>query len=205
MKNTAVARLRISTLFAMPGVALIFINFIDWYLLSHYLFAVLLAKLLLWLCFLVSSAWSLVYFIRKIANDKLSWVPLMVNTALLVVLFSIPFGNIMRTVDFKSNLQSRKKVISLVRSGRLDSREGIVVLPSQYKHLSVSAKIYVERPRGSSINIWFITYKGFMAGNSGFLYISNDQPPSVNFQGIYDGTFEEFEKLRPNWYWVSDY
>ncbi|MFB5197598.1 hypothetical protein ACE198_22265 [Neobacillus sp. KR4-4] len=134
------------------------------------------------------------------------WKPIVIQFITILLLFFIPFNQIVLDIDFKLNKSEREQVAEKVESGELkpnvSNNSWLIQLPKKFKHLSNGGGEIVVEKSGDGFNILFFTYRGILDNFSGFVYTPNDQKPSKK---AFDGDFKEIDKMGMNWYFVSSY
>jgi len=166
-------------------------------------------ELALGCAFLVVLLWSLVQFVSqaKRLGAKRAGIPLLVNTAVLLVALFVPFGKMTTALNFRWNYKKRMEVVSEVLDGKLGNansnsggRGNLIHLPASYRGLSAGGDDILVYQRDGQTLIFFFDFRGILDNFSGFVYSTgNTKPHSDDF----GGQFFEIEELRPGWYWAS--
>jgi len=135
-----------------------------------------------------------------------NWKPIIIQIATIILVFIIPFNQIMLNIDFKINKSNREQVVKMVESGELKPNVAhnseLIHLPSKYKHLSSGGGDIVIEKSNNGYDVLFFTYRGIMDNFSGFVYTVNDQEP---FAKSFNGDFKEIDKMGKNWFFVGSY
>lgn len=135
---------------------------------------------------------------------KKDWKPFGVQTFTILLLFLIPFNQIIIDIDFKANKSERNEVISKIKDGtfkpNVSYNSSLIHLPDEYEHLSKGGGDIVIEKQSESYSVLFFTFRGVLDGFSGFVYSPNDKKPQL---GLFDGDFKEIVKIDENWYFVS--
>lgn len=135
-----------------------------------------------------------------------NWKPIVIQIATIILVFIIPFNQIMSDFDFKINKSKREQVVKMVESGELKPNVSynseLIHLPSKYKHLSSGGGDIVIEKSNNGYDILFFTYRGMMDNFSGFAYTVNDQKP---FTKAFNGDFKEIDKMDKNWFFVGSH
>lgn len=162
--------------------------------------------------FLMPFVWLLVFgfflgvFIVSIIwlFKKKDWKPFGVQTFTILLLFLIPFNQIIIDIDFKENKSERNEVISKIKDGtfkpNVSYNSSLIHLPDEYEHLSKGGGDIVIEKQSESYSVLFFTFRGVLDGFSGFVYSPNDKKPQL---GLFGGDFKEIVKIDENWYFVS--
>ncbi len=130
-----------------------------------------------------------------------NWQPIAIQAMTIILLFNIPFTQIVLDLDFKMNKSVREKIVQMVENGTLKPDESsLIQLPDKYRYLSSGGGEIVVEKSGGSLSILFFTFRGVLDGFSGFIYSAGGQKPSKK---AFDGDFKEIDKLDKNWYFVS--
>ncbi|WP_284037360.1 hypothetical protein [Neobacillus sp. 114] len=135
-----------------------------------------------------------------------TWKPIVIQVITILLLFFVPFNQIILDIDFKLNKSERNQVVKMVENGELrpniSHNSSHLQLPKKYEHLSIGGGEIVVEKSGDGYNILFFTYRGILDNFSGFVYTPNDQKPSKN---AFDGDFKAIDKMEKNWYFVGSY
>jgi hypothetical protein len=190
----------------VSSVLLILINTFRWDLIEILtVFLEPFLELFIILMFLVSMISSVVYFIRHMRKERFrSIIPFTISIITILIVWFVPFTNIILTWDFNMNLKDREKVVSMINSGELVSNvshnKSLIALPKEYAHLSKGGgEVIVER-EGDRLKVLFFTFRGVLDGFSGFVYISDD---SGLQEGGFSTDFLQIEKKKEHWYWAA--
>lgn len=141
--------------------------------------------------------------ITLIKNKK--WKPFVIQVITIILLFLIPFNQIILDMDFKLKKSERVKVVKMVEKGELKPEpesSWMIHLPKKYENLSSGGGEIVVEKSGNGYNILFFTYRGILDNFSGYVFTVKDRKPSKNAFG---GDFKEIERMDKNWYFVSSY
>lgn len=134
------------------------------------------------------------------------WKPIVIQVITFLLLFFIPFNQIVLDIDFKLNKSKREQVAKMIQSGELKPNvsydASLIDLPKKYEHLSSGGGEIVVEKSGDGYNILFYTYRGILDNFSGFVYTPNGQKPSKK---AFNGDFKEIDKMDKNWYFVVSY
>ncbi|TDK61775.1 hypothetical protein E2K98_12865 [Bacillus salipaludis] len=132
------------------------------------------------------------------------WKPILIQLITIILLFFIPFNQIVLDINFKWNKSEREQVAKMVENKTLKPNvsynSSLIHLPKKYEHLSSSGGEIVVEKSGDSYQILFFTYRGILDNFSGFVYTPNGQKPSKK---AFDGDMKEIDKMDKNWYFVS--
>ena len=122
----------------------------------------------------------------------------------ILLLFLIPFNQIIIDKDFKENKSDRNEVIYKIKDGtfkpNVSYNSSLIHLPDEYEHLSKGGGDIVIEKQGESYSVLFFTFRGVLDGFSGFVYSPNDKKPQLDSFG---GDFKEIVKIDEYWYFVS--
>ena len=134
------------------------------------------------------------------------WKPIVIQVITILLLFFIPFNQIILEIDFKMNKSERERVVKMVENGKLkaniSNNSSLIQLPKKYQHLSSGGGEIVVEKSGDGYTILFFTYRGILDNFSGFVYTPDNQKPSKK---TFDGDFKEIEKMAKNWYFAGSY
>jgi hypothetical protein len=134
------------------------------------------------------------------------WKPIVIQVTTTLLLFLIPFNQIVLKTDFKWNKSEREQVAKMVENGdfkpNVSYNSSLIHLPKKYEHLSSGGGDIVVEKSADGYNILFFTYRGILDNFSGFVYSPNDQKPSKK---ALDGDFKEINKMDKDWYFVGSY
>jgi hypothetical protein len=134
------------------------------------------------------------------------WKPIVIQVITILLLFFIPFNQIVLDIDFKLNKSKREEVVKMVEKGEIKPNvsynSSLIHLPEKYQHLSSGGGEIVMKKSGDGYNILFFTYRGIMDNFSGFVYTPNDQKPSKK---AFDSDSKDIEKMDKNWYFLGSY
>lgn len=184
----------------ITGIVAIFLPVISWYiglvsLMSAY---VVLAVFIFWFIVFISS---FVYLLRHLYLGFKASISIFINIAIALLLIFNPLYSVMRTHDFSANLSARKKVISLIKTGKLkaSAEDGMVALPSKYRYLSrhLGGKVFVNNANG------MVAFYTSLGADDGIAYLPNDRPSSA-FDEIGQQHYI-FVKITDQWYWFAHY
>ncbi|MGD7043197.1 hypothetical protein [Jeotgalibacillus proteolyticus] len=149
--------------------------------------------------FLVVLIMALIDLIRR-----RNWKATGVQAAAIVLLFIVPFNQIVLEMDFNMNNSERLEVVAQVQDGSFQPNvvhnSSLIRLPEEYSSLSNGGgEIKVEKDR-DDYSVLFFTFRGILDGFSGFVY-SNEKPETDAF----GGDIKEIEKMDEDWYFVTSY
>lgn len=118
------------------GLLIIFLRFFQWNLIEIFTpFLMPILWLLVYGFFFVIFIVSIIWLFKK--KD---WKPFVVQTFTILLLFIIPFNQIVIDIDFKTNKSERNEVIYKIQDGtfkpNVSYNSSLINLPDQYKHLS---------------------------------------------------------------------
>ncbi|MFP7486487.1 hypothetical protein SFC65_20175 [Priestia filamentosa] len=134
------------------------------------------------------------------------WKPIVVQAITALLLFFVPFNQIILNMDFKWNHSKREQVVKMVEDGTLkpnvSHNSSLIHLPKEYQSLSSGGGDIAIEHSGDGYNILFFTFRGILGGFSGFVYSTDGQPPS---DGWFGGDIKEVHKMDNHWYIVGPY
>jgi hypothetical protein len=178
----------------------IFIQFFQWKLIEIF------TPFLMPFVWLIVNGFFLVVFIVSVINlfKKKEWKPVGIQAITILLLFLIPFNEIVLNIDFKTNKSERFEIVSKIQAGtfmpNVSHNPSLIHLPNEYEHLSIGGGDIVIEKQGEEYSVLFFTYRGVLDSFSGFVYSPNDKtPPSHSF----GGDFKQIEKITKNWYFVA--
>ena len=158
--------------------------------------------------FLASLIWSTLHLLKaKRKAIRTALLPLLVNiTTFLIVLF-VPFTKLTIEIDFHTHYNARSDVVRNVLAGNYENqikfkggRGDLIALPAKLSYLSSGGGDILRCQHPNGTLIFFFSYRGILSSFSGFVYSSDDTPPSDEDFG---GNFVEIERLRKNWFWAA--
>lgn len=160
------------------------------------------------LLFLSSLLWSLVHFLKFLRRRPGSAVvPLGINVATALVVVFVPFTLLTTNIDFRLYYSARMSVVRDVLAGKYDNqvenagaRGDLIALSGMRSYLSSGGGEIVRLRSPKRTLILFFDFRGVLDSFSGFVYSSDDQPPSKE---DFLGNFVEIDRLRKNWFWVA--
>jgi len=152
--------------------------------------------------FLISFTWSLIYMFLSLKHDKHiipSVLPLFINvlTALLVIF--IPFNQIYYYFLFSKDLSDYEQVIEMIDIGEFYEMGQYWDLPDEWAYLSYSEEIVVKQHE-KGFCVMFYIYRNVMLNSSGFAYCSNGLTPGQYDVGLGTGRSLGWEE---GWYYVK--
>lgn len=162
--------------------------------------------------FLMPFVWLIVYvffFVVFIVSviilfKKKEWKPFMIQMTTILLLYLIPFNQIVLNIDFKTNQLERFEVVSKIQDGtfkpNVSHNSSLIHLPNEYEHLSNGGGDIVIEKQGEEYSVLFFTFRGVLGSFSGFVYSPNDKNPQPHSFG---GDFKQIEKIAKNWYFVA--
>lgn len=190
----------------------ILVHAFEWTLLAHLGFfaAPLVLNAAKWLL-VATVVWSVLYAMRRINTLRLALLLPAANLAVLLGVPHLPWTPLWLERNFISKFSGRMQVVELVESGvisggrrLLDEGEKeyeLIELPENQRHLSVGGQIMVERS-DSATAVFFFTFQGLMNNFSGYVYRSNDRPPS---RSAFGGYYHELERKQERWFWAASW
>ncbi|MDG5471443.1 hypothetical protein P6709_06765 [Jeotgalibacillus sp. ET6] len=149
--------------------------------------------------FLVVLIMALIDLIRR-----RNWKAIGVQAAAIVLLFIVPFNQIVLDMDFNMNKSERLEVVAQVEDGSLQSNvvhnSSLIRLPKEYSSLSNGGGEIVVEKHENDYSVLFFTFRGILDGFSGFVY-SNEKPGNNAF----GGDIKVIEKMDEDWYFITSY
>ena len=142
-----------------------------------------------------------------IRSQKMKILKLRAFIPLLIIVLSIMFNSLVSCtkanldLNFKLNINSRNKVVELIKTDELkpkETNENLIALPSKYKRLSKGGgEVMIDSFNDHNAYIFF-TYRGIIDNYSGFVYDSDEAA-----QEELSGEYFEVEKLCDSWYYCA--
>ncbi len=150
------------------------------------------------ICFFVSVK----NIISKNYLDIISIIILFI-TILLVIFF--PFFKMKVKFELELYKNERLQVIDMVKDGQFKPDDsGNVVLPNQYKKISVSGEIHVYQNDTNHQMIGFWVFRGMLSGSEELIYSTGNEEFIQQHETGHP--IISIEKLQDNWYYViTDY
>jgi hypothetical protein len=160
---------------------------------------------IVWLIFVVVTAWSLLHFTRH-AKIRRSWIPAITCAVTLGVVTLVPFTSLWLRVNFASRKAERERIVHEVSEGTLTPNRvypngvGMISLPDQTSNISAGGNEIETAKRDGKTYVFFYTYRGILSNYAGFLYVptggdpsafENEDPPPMS------------EKYDEHWFFVS--
>lgn len=184
----------------LSGLLIIILQFFQWNLIEIFTpFLMPFVWFLIYGLFLVVFIVSIIWLFKK--KD---WKPFVVLIITILLLFLIPFNQIIIDKDFKENKSDRNEVINKIMDGtfkpNVSYNSSLIHLPDEYEHLSKGGGDIVIEKQSESYSVLFFTFRGVLDGFSGFVYSPNDKKPQLDSFG---GDFKEIVKIDEYWYFVS--
>lgn len=133
-----------------------------------------------------------------------SLLPIIINGSTLLILLYVPFTSIYLNLEFLIKKAGYEQVVKMIENNQLQSSNetGLVTLPSNYKYLSRGGgEIIVDNSDGVT-SVLFYTYRGILDNASGYMYRSNDIPPTPYFMAE---DWKQIERKEPNWFFCAAY
>lgn len=130
--------------------------------------------------------------------------PFVLQCIALLLLFLIPFNQIVIDLNFKMYKTNRIEVVEKIQDGTLQPNvsynASLIRLPKEYDHLSSGGGEIIVEKHGETYSVLFFTYRGVLDNFSGFVYSPDDVEPNLDTFG---GDFKEIEKIDEHWYFVA--
>jgi hypothetical protein len=176
--------------------------FLEWKLIDFFTeFLIFPVLLIVFGFFIVITVKSLIALIKN-----KNWKPIIIQIITILLLFFIPFNQIILDTDFKINKSEREEVVKMIKNGELKPNVSynlsIIKLPKRYQHLSNGGGEIIVEKSGDNYNILFFTYRGVLDNFSGFVYTSSDHKPAKT---VFGSDAKEIEKINKNWYFLGSY
>jgi hypothetical protein len=124
--------------------------------------------------------------------------PLLVNLITLLLILFVPLTEIWLDLEFRLNWSGYNEVVQMVIEGTLEPDDiGLVRLPAEYRHLSKGGGDIIVDSSDGTLSVFFFTFRGILDNYSGFMYRSNDTPPTGEYT---IGDWRQVIRKRPHWY-----
>lgn len=157
-------------------------------------------QLLLWAVLGLLMLVSIIYFVaRRRKNPRQARLPLLINAVVILILWFVPFTDIWLDLEFRMNKAAYQQVVRMVESGELPSATYTMQLPSAYSSISRGGDTIVDRSDGVT-SIFFFTCRGVLDNFSGYMYRSNDTPPS---EWLMLGDWVQIKRKQPYWFFCA--
>ncbi|HWX93745.1 MAG TPA: hypothetical protein VNY29_14025 [Terriglobales bacterium] len=158
--------------------------------------------------FIVALIWSLVHLIKAWKSGLVvSMLPSLVCLGTAAIAVFVPFTALTTDLDFRFHYAARTAVVNDVLAGTYENRtEGgggrgdLIALPAHLSYLSSGGGEIVRFHHQDRTLILFFSFRGVLDSFSGFVYSSDDIPPT---SGDFGGQFAEVSRLRKNWFWAA--
>lgn len=112
-----------------------------------------------------------------------------------------PFKTAKRQVDQELIAREREKVVEMIVSGEIPSKDPLVTLPLKYTYLSSDGTVYVYQNDENGVEVSFWEFRGMLSGSDEIIYASGGE------QMIWDNESEHpIRIVRPlggNWFYVA--
>jgi hypothetical protein len=159
----------------------------------------------------VTFLWALIYGL--LGFKKKGWRSFKgFATSLLVplILYFVPISRPALDAEFWLFLIPREKVVEQIKAGKIKTDRPFIPLSNPERYLLPNSERYLSGdPRGvdfeqegKQLRILFEVEGGFLSDFNGFVYCSDDNPPSVNaftMQNI------QIRKMKDHWYFCSSF
>jgi hypothetical protein len=158
--------------------------------------------------FVVALVWSIVHSVRAWKHGPTAaLLPALVCLLTAAVAIFVPFTALTIDLDFRVHYAARMAVVDDVLAGKYDnhtegggSRGDLIALPSSLSSLSSGGGQIVRFHHQDRTLIFFFSYRGILDSFSGFVYSSDNRPPT---NGDFGGQFVEIIPLRKDWFWAA--
>ena len=158
--------------------------------------------------FIVALIWSLVHLIKtRKSGSAVAVLPLLLCLGTAAIAVFVPFTALTTDLDFRFHYAARTAVVNDVLAGKYENRiEGkggrgdLITLPAHLSYLSSGGGEIVRFQHQDRTLILFFSFRGVLDSFSGFVYSSDDMPPT---SGDFGGQFVEVSRLRKNWFWAA--
>ena len=155
----------------------------------------------LFLLFLTSVVWGIIYYGRKNKEQgNIAFLPVLINTIFLSLIIFLPLNKISNRAGFiiHKNMYNTAANEALTKEMGRDGIPKLYKLPKEYRSLSVGGGEVLVLGKGASKGVLFYTFRGTPEGKSGFLKIN--EKGEIGSLAIYLNA--EVEELGDNWYFV---
>jgi hypothetical protein len=119
----------------------------------------------------------------------------------------VPFTALTTNLGFRVYYGARTAVVGDVLAGKYDNhienkggRGDWIALPASLSYLSSGGGEIVRFNHQGRTLIFFFSYRGILDSFSGFVYSTDNMPPT---NGDFGGQFVEIIPLRKNWFWAA--
>jgi hypothetical protein len=151
--------------------------------------------------FVIALIWSIVHSIRSWRHGiRTALLPVFVCLLTASAAIFVPFNALMTNLDFRVHYAARMKAVTDVLEGKYDShiensggRGDWIALPASLSYLSSGGGEIVRFHHEDRTLILFFSFRGVLDGFSGFVYSTDNMPPT---DGDFGGQFVEVIPLR---------
>ena len=158
--------------------------------------------------FVIALVWSIVHSIRSRGHGRrTALLPVFVCLLTATAAIFVPFNALMTDLNFRVHYAARMKVVTDVLQGMYDShiensggRGDWIALPASRSYLSSGGGDIVRFRHQDRTLILFFSFRGVLDSFSGFVYSTDNMPPT---DGDFGGQFVEVIPLRKNWFWAA--
>ena len=184
------------------SILVILYKFFKWELIDLFTMFLILPIIVLVYGFFI---FTIILAITQIFRKK-DWKPIIVQCATIVILFLVPFNQIIIDIDYKWNKSKREQVITMVNENQLKPNvsynDSLIHLPNKLQHLSSGGGDIIVEQAGNHKRILFFTFRGILDNFSGFVYSPTDEMfPRTAF----DSDFKDIQRIEKHWYYVVSY
>jgi hypothetical protein len=163
-----------------------------------------LLQLLVFLFFIATIIWSVVFWLKKDKLVKLPYLPLIIHFVIVIIVIVIPINWLRNKIEFNYYRDEFDKAAQIVMKRKLEEKghPQISELPEEYKHLSLDGVVFVIHKQNTK-GIFFFTFRGAPEGLSGYLKI---QEPADLQEYIKAISLEEHliaKELGNYWYYIT--
>jgi len=189
--------------------AVILVSFFRWTLME-YLTPLLepLIEMGIGIFFVIALIWSIVHSVKTWKHGATpALLPILICLLTATAAIFVPFNALTTDFDFRVHYAARMAVVDDVLAGKYDNhgesggtRGDLIALPASVKYLSSGGGEILRFHHQDRTLIFFFSYRGILDSFSGFVYSSDNSPPT---NGDFGGQFVEIIPLRKNWFWAT--
>jgi hypothetical protein len=167
-----------------------------------------LLEMVIGVFFVVVLIWSIAHAIKAWKHGTgAALLPVLVCLLTSAVAIFVPFTALTTDVNFRLHYAARTAVVGDVLAGKYDDHIGNsdgrgewIALPANLSYLSSGGGEIVRFHHQNRTLIFFFSYRGILDSFSGFVYSTDNMPPT---NGDFGGQFVEIAPLGKNWFWAA--
>jgi hypothetical protein len=163
-----------------------------------------LIQLLVFLFFIGTIIWSIVFLWKQRSTVKLAYLPLLIQFIMVAVIVILPINWLRNKMEFDAYRDEFDKAAQIIMDEKLEElgHPQIVELPAEYKHLSLDGVVFVIHKQNTK-GIFFFTFRGAPEGMSGYLKVQEHANLQEYINAISTEEHLIAKDLENNWYYIT--